>query len=301
MLNEFYLAAIINENDEWKLQRVRLEQPSRETLAAEWWRQYETFMQHEEIPFAPGYELDRGKECFVLCDFELPSWLEGKHSANIRRTIRDSYHENLASSITGIVAFAQDDKNNELMLFQNFTPSQVLRPDQFIGRSVNDDSFRIMEGAFSLGSKLTAVYSYRDNKLLFDSFHSAKTFIPSLLDVFDVASTEDIRELIRHRLFACEDEQQILNNTTNIHLRAKFAMIKDSEILDFTSVEEIREQAPDFVTIRECQGKIVFPTDKDEIQALVRFLNEEFYKGSLTNNPYYANSKRIYRPSTSST
>ena len=295
MLNHFYLAAIINENDEWKLQRVRLEQPSPATLADEWWRQYETFMQHKEIPFEPGYKLDP-KECFVICDFELPPWLEGKNSANIR-FIRESYHENLASSITGIVAFAQDDENNDLMLFQNFVQSQVLQPGGALSRSVNADSFKTMEDpVLILSSKLSAVYSYRDNKLFFDSFHYAKTFLPSLLDVFDAASTEDIRKLIRHNLFTCEDEQQILDNTTNIHLRAKFAMIKDSEILGFTSVEEIQEQAPDFVTIRVCQGKIVFPTDKDEIQALVRFLNEEFYQGPITRNSYYTNSKRIYRP-----
>ena len=295
MLDDFHLAAIINENDEWKLQRIRLEGPSQQILADEWWEQYDNFMQHEEIPFEPGCKLDP-KECFVLCDFELPPWLEGRNSANIR-AISESYHdENLASSITGIVAFAQDDENNDLMLFQNFIQSQVLQPERVIARSVNADSFRSMEGkALGLGSKLTAVYSYRDNKLLFDSFHNAKRFIPSLLNVFDAASTEDIRKLIRHNLFTCKDEQQILDNTTNIHLRAKFAMIKDLEILDFASVEEIQEQAPDFITIRVCQGKIVFPTDKDEIQALVRFLNEEFYKGPLTHNRYYANSKRIYR------
>ena len=298
MLNDFHLAAIINANDEWKLQRIRLEQPSQRALADEWWGQYEIFMQHKEIKFEPGYKLDL-KECFVLydCDFELPPWLEGQNSANIR-TIRESYHdENLASSITGIVAFAQDDENNDLILFQNFIQSQVLQPERVIARSVNADSFRSMEGkALGLGSKLTAVYSYRDNKLLFDSFHYAKTFLPSLLDVFDAASEEDIRELIRHNLFICEDEQQIVDNTNNIHLRAKFAMIKDSEILDFTSVEEIQEQAPDYVKIRVQHGKIVFPTDKDEIQTLVKFLNEEFYEGAITRNPYYANSRRLYRP-----
>ena len=294
MLNNFHLVAIINKNDEWQLQRIRLEQPSQQSLAREWGKQYEAFMQNEERDFEPGWKLETN-ECFVLCegDFELPPWLEGR---NIR-SIRESYHdENLASSIKGMVAFAQDDENNDLMLFQNFTQSQVLQPGRVISRSVNADSFRSMEGkALGLGSKLTAVYSYRDNKLLFDSFHNAKTFIPSLLDVFDVASEKDIRELIRHNLFICEDEQQILDNTSNIHIRKRFAMIKDSEILDYTSVEEIQEQAPDFVTVRVQHGKIVFPTDKDEIQTLVKYLNEEFYEGALTRNPYHANSRRLYK------
>ena len=169
MLKDFHLVAIINENDEWQLQRIRLERPSQQLLASEWGEQYEVFMQNEERDFEPGWKLETD-EFFVLCegDFELPPWLEGKNSGNIRSTIRESYHDdNLASSIKGMVAFAQDDENNDLMLFQNFTQSQVLRPERVLGRSVNASSFRSMEGkALGLGSKLTAVYSYRDNKFV---------------------------------------------------------------------------------------------------------------------------------------
>jgi len=46
------------------------------------------------------------------------------------------------------------------------------------------------------------------------------------------------------------------------------------------------------IAIETDRGKIVFPDDKNKINDLLDFLNEDLYKSFLTGNLYEVNSKR---------
>ena len=74
-----------------------------------------------------GYKLDEG-ECFRLSDYELPAWIAEENSETIRNFDAIGTNETLIDYIKGMVAFALNDQGEELMLFQNFTHSQVIRP-----------------------------------------------------------------------------------------------------------------------------------------------------------------------------
>ena len=240
MLKNFQLVAILNQNDESKLQSFSLLDSLQNTLADQWEKQYETFIaQTEERDFTTAYTLGTG-EVFRICPYKLPDWLAGIDSQNIRNIEEVDINEIPASSIKGIVAFARDDENNELMLFQNFTGRQVIRPGGFI--FLQNNTYRSIEGrALGLNNKLTAVYSPESEKLLFNSFHYAKTFLP-LANAYYTASNGDIRNLLSHKLFVCEDKEKIVDDATQF-IRRRFAILKDSQILDHVSATLVKERA----------------------------------------------------------
>jgi hypothetical protein len=46
------------------------------------------------------------------------------------------------------------------------------------------------------------------------------------------------------------------------------------------------------VTITVRGGKIVFPRDKGQAKKILQYLNEEIFRGAITNNIYETNSKK---------
>ena len=70
-------------------------------------------------------------------------------------------------------------------------------------------------------------------------------------------------------------------------------MLKESGILDQYSVMEIQSRSSEHnVSINVANGKIVFPADKAEAKKVLQFLNEELYRGPITETLYETNSKR---------
>ena len=293
MLENFHIVAIIKEQTEWKLQRISLDGTLQNTLANEWAKQYQRFINDkEEKDFSIAYTLGIG-EVFTICPYKLPDWLAGKDSENIRNTEQAPINASLARSVKGVVAFARDDEDNELMLFQNFTRSQVIGPGGLIMRlSRSRNTYTSIEdSALRLNNRLVAVYSPKEETLLFDSFRSVNTFLP-LSDHYYTASEEDIDSLLSHKLFKCQDKQKIVDNATQF-IRRRFAILKDSEILDRLSAEDVRDRAARYnVEIPVQHDKIVFPTENDDAKVVLQFLNEEIFQGALTDEFYETNSKK---------
>ena len=188
MMKPFRLMTIVNEKKEWELKEVLLDDSLHKDLANKWEKQYKAFMgRTEEIDFKetePGYKLD-DDQAFRICPYCLPTWLAGRNSENIMNTEQIDINENLANSIKGVVAFARNDEDNELMLFQHFAPGQIIRPKSLM-RAIKDLDSRhtytsVEDSTFRLNENLTAVYSSKDEKLLFNHFRNAKK-IHSVID-----------------------------------------------------------------------------------------------------------------------
>lgn len=305
MMKPFRLMAIVNEKKEWELKEVLLDDSLHKDLANKWEKQYKAFMgRTEEIDFKetePGYKLDND-QAFRICSYCLPTWLAGRNSENIMNTEQIDINENLANSIKGVVAFARNDEDNELMLFQHFAPGQIIRPKSLM-RAIKDLDSRhtytsVEDSTFRLNENLTAVYSSKDEKLLFNHFRNAKKFIPSLIEIYDDLSNQAIdNHVLSHSLFECEaeDKAEVLGNVTQ-NMRTAFTRLKDSGILDYVSVKGIQETAAENpekkVKIQTKHNKIVFPTEKDDIKALLDLLNENMFRGPFTKALYMTNSKR---------
>ena len=70
-------------------------------------------------------------------------------------------------------------------------------------------------------------------------------------------------------------------------------MLRVSGVLDTFSAKEIQARSKGYdVAIRLSKGKIVFPADKPAAKKLLQFLNEELFRGAITNTLFETNSKR---------
>lgn len=295
VFDNFHIAAITKRN-EMKLRLIEPRGQLQDALIRNWWHQFQEFLaQEDEKDFTIGYTPEEG-EHFRICPYDLPEWLEGKNSENARNIEQIHRSEYLVNSITGIVAFTRDGRDNELMLFQNFNKGYIIQPGGYVffgpDAFSDPDLYKSAESRLlRLDNKLSAVYLPEERELLFDSFRNVNTFLP-ISDSYYIASEKDIRNLLNHRLFECNDKKTIIDNATQF-MRRRFAILKDSEILDTLCAAKVKEQADKHnINIQINDDKIIFPTENDQARTLLQFLNEEIFQGSLTNEIYETNSKK---------
>ena len=300
MLKNFHLVAIINPKHEWNLQRFSLEDSLQNTLAGEWENQYKTLIeQKEEREFTINYTLRPG-EYFRICPYELPEWLADNNSENIRTIDEFSINASQYRSVKSVVAFARDDENNELMLFQNFTGGQVIKPGGIIFRRNN--TYKSIEGsALRLDNKLMAVYFPKSKTLSFRNARSVNKFLP-LSGASYEASNKDIRDIVNHDLFECKNAEEIVTSATQF-ARTEFAILRASEILERLTAKfgshtavSVRDRAAEHgIQIQVQEDKIVFPTESADATELLQFLNQQIFRGPLTNELLQTNSTIPYK------
>lgn len=290
MLENFHLAAIVRRGDVVRLYQIPLHQRLQTTLSESWQTQLDAFMVDIlEIDFDAGYTPE-DRECFRLNNFELPAWLNGQNSQTVVRLDSISRDENVLRAITGLAAFARNDRREELILFQNFSRGHIVQPGRFL--FLTGDTYEtVRHPGLALGDKLSAIYSATDAKLLFHNFRIANTFLP-LAEFYQEASAEDIREVLGHERLVAENAESSVAGA-NQWFRKRFAMLKESGILDVYTAKQIKAHAKGYgVDVNVRNDCVVFPADKGAAKRLLQFLNEELFLGAITEKRYETNSKR---------
>lgn len=290
MLTNFQLAAIVKNGGHSRLLRVPLHQALQDTLAIQWHAQYEAFTDGvHEIPFDAGYSPD-SHEMFRLGKYDLPDWINGENSLTIHNLDAISNNEALIDTIRGIAAFARDEAGRELVLFQNFSRSHVIHPGRFLFMQ-NDAYETAQRPGLTLDGKLAAIYVPAQRQLFFHNFRTANTFLP-LADFYEEASEQDIREMLAHERLAAEDPDALAIGASQ-WFRKRFAMLSNSGIIDEYTPQQIVDHSVGYeVEIQLEDGKIVFPSNKSSAKRLLQFLNEELFRGAITETLYETNSKR---------
>jgi hypothetical protein len=290
MLHNFQLAAISENQDQKQLQRIPMLQNLQQKLAETWGAQLEAFLdQAQEIPFNAGYQPE-DHELFALTEFEPPQWLSAESSATIGDLDPIDHAEAIITSIKAIAGFARDETGVELVLIQNFSRSHVIRPGTFL--LLRNGTYETTERpGLTLDTKLSAVYMPTEQKLLFRSFRTTNTFLP-LGDFYQEASEQQIREVLAHEKLA-PINVDALADKPNQWFKKRFAMLRDSGLLDKYSTKQIQARSKGYdIEIKLQSGKIVFPEDHLSAKKLLQFLNEELFKGAITETIYETNSKR---------
>lgn len=290
MLENFQLAAIIRQGGETRVLRIPLHQALQDTLAASWQEQYDAFLEGvDEIDFNAGY-LPEEHERFRLKDYALPDWLAEEDSQSVPALDAITNDDALLEATKAIVAFARNDDDEEVILFQNFSRSHVIRPGRFLFLQNNTYETTHRAG-LTLDSKLSAVYMPADGKLLFHNFRTVNTFLP-LADFYEEASEQQIKEVLGHKLLAAEDADALATDA-NQWFRKRFAMLRDSGVLDHYSAKAIKARSKGYdVDIHISKSKIVFPAERGAARKLLQFLNEELFRGAITEKLFETNSKR---------
>ena len=188
------------------------------------------------------------------------------------------------------MAFCRHNTSEELALFQNFSRSHVIEPGRFLFLKNNTYESADRPG-LQLDNKLSAVYSPQEKRPLFHNFRVTNTFLP-LEDFYEEASEETIRQILSHKHLAPEDVEALAIDA-NQWFRKRFAMLKYSGVLDQYSPQQIKKRSKNYdVEIQIVKGRIVFPAEKGAAKRLLQFLNEEIYRGAITDTLYETNSKR---------
>lgn len=291
MLSNFQLAAIVKQKARTRLYKIPLQQSLQATLAEDWHEQYKDFVDDKKnIEFNAGY-IPEDHERFCVRNVELPEWIAGESSQTIDSLESISKDDALLDSIRGIAAFARNDDGRELVLFQSFGRSRVIRPGRFLFIE-NDDYKAVSRPGLSLDRKLAAVYLHSENTLLFHNFRTVNAFLP-LAGYYAEATETQVREILTHERLAPEDVDAFAKDATQ-WFRKRFALLRDSRILDEYSAEQILERAKGYdVEVVLYGDKIVFPSRRAAAKKLLQFLNEEIFRGAITENLYETNSKRI--------
>ena len=290
MLENFHLAAIVKTRTETRLLQIPLHQALQGNLAESWEAQNVSFVDGiEEIAFNAGYSPER-HELFHLPDYEPPEWLANENSQTIDNLDTIVSDDELIDRIAGTVAMARNEQGAEVVLFQNFTRSRVIRPGGFLFLDGNTYKSAERRG-LTLDVNLSAVYRPAERELLFRNFRTVNTFLP-LADFYNEASEQEIQEVLDHPLLAAEDPDASVANA-NEWFRKRIAMLRDSGLLDEFPAIEIQARSAGYdVAVRVVGGQIVFPSDRSAAKRLLQFLNEELYRGAITETLYETNSKR---------
>ena len=289
MLDNFHLAVIVVNNDSVVLQQVPLQQDLQGSLAEDWEDQYNKFIQgKDEIAFDAGYQPEQD-ENFRLTEYESPAWLAEEDSRTVPGLEIIGHDDTSIDAIKGVAAFARDE-STELVLFQNFSRSRVIRPGSSLLLS-GDTYGTVSTPGLMLGSKLSAVYWPVERKLIFHNFRTVNTFLP-LADVYREASSDEILKVLAHERLAPEDPGAIASDPSQ-WFRKRFAMLRDSKVLDRYSVDEIKSYGEEHgVSVSTRNGKVVFPANKGSAKKLLQILNEERFRGGITGTLYETNSKK---------
>lgn len=289
MLENFQLAVIVRQGTKTRVLRVPMHQALQQQLAEAWHAQLGAFLADvKEIAFNAGYSPEEN-ECFVLKKFDLPDGITGESSvsADVLPAITDN--DGLLSAIRGVIGFARKE-GVELALFQNFSRSHIIHPGRFL--FLQNGTYETVERpGLTLGDNLSAVYEAAEQKLLFRNFRVVNTFLP-LADFYEEASEEQIRKVLDHEKLDAVNADALAKES-NQWFRKRFALLRDSGVLDKFSVKEIKARSNGYdVEIVVKKGKIVFPEDRRSAKKLLQFLNEELFRGAITNKLYETNSKR---------
>jgi hypothetical protein len=98
-------------------------------------------------------------------------------------------------------------------------------------------------------------------------------------------------------------EARFETNTENIlanadtWMRKRLAALMQSKLFDEMSAPDICEAGRDFsaeipLLLSKDRTKLVLPENKQDIKMILKFLNEEYYKGVLTGKDYQTAAKR---------
>lgn len=290
MLEHFQLAAIVKRRTATELLRIPLHRNLQSTLSETWSEQFARFANGvSEIEFEAGYTAGIN-ERFRISNFTLPEWLKGVDTESASALDSIGSDQNEFRSVTGMVAHSRVEGGRELVLFQNFTRTQVIKPGWFL--LLGSDTYKSNEKpGLTLKNNLSAVYDKVACKLLFKNFRTTNTFLP-LADYFAEASDQEIKEILDHATFELED-LDIRHSEFNQWFRTRFSILRHSKVLDDYSADEIHARSLGFdVNVRVSNGKVVFPTNRSEAKRLMQFLCEEIYRGPITETIYETNSKR---------
>ena len=189
-------------------------------------------------------------------------------------------------AVRGIAVVPQIGK----VLAQKYYDSQTLLPGRFLIPSADGVSFRRTDNpALTFDRNLVCIIE--DGLLKFKSLTALGRLIDTT-EIFREATAEEIGAFAQHRLIDAIDFTRFESSLNQV-TRKLIYVIQTEEILDGCTIESIELAASqtDFALKVE-NGRIRLPTSSTEIKDLLKFLNDDYYQGAVSQRNFVSNSKR---------
>lgn len=245
----------------------------------------------DRVPFTQSYNTDES-EIFSISDFVL--------SAGVESAIDDPASVDSLNLSSGdlppikAIFTGWKTSNGELSVAY-----QLFKKNQYLTRS--GVSLILSSGTFNELATPGIIISYEivafyDNgELLFNSYYQARQVL-ELAQHYRQATQSDIDSFVSNDSVVVEDVAAF-NAMADTWVRRKLAIIQDGGLLDSISVSDIVSKASEFdiaISTRTEDGVEVIevPEDKKAVKELLRFLDEDYFEGSLSAAKYLSNSKR---------
>lgn len=191
--------------------------------------------------------------------------------------------ENIKALFVGVNA-----AGNLRLLVQRFTAAQVLSR-KFAVIASNNQFSRLTDPAFNLATSLTCIIE--GGQIKFESYHKLRAVL-DVTEFFAEATDDDIDDFAAHASISIVDVAGLKALVTQIE-RKLLHKLATNGVLDAHTPQEIQTKAnATGLAVNIANGQIVFPTDKQEIRRLLRFLDDSLYEAALSGQRYVTNSKR---------
>jgi len=277
------------------VQRVNVEQELQQQLTALFNGQRADLLpqQVEEVPFTAETPTADAGEVLTIADFTLPADIttavnNPNATAGLIFTTADAYQ------IKSIFAVVQAQRPQ--VLFQAFDRRRVLG-DQ-AGRFAithSQGTFRRLEDpALVLDSRLAMIY--QGGTLYFRSYQVANHIV-DLSQYYREASNDEITAFLNEGGVGCDAVGDLLDNIDTVG-RKKFALVRESGVLDTVPVNRIVAVAGrhkvKIKTERVNGGvRIVLPSERKELKAVLSFLNQDIYHPPLTKEGRFLSRSKV--------
>lgn len=180
------------------------------------------------------------------------------------------------------------------VLFQAFDQRRLLTRSTFALFHTRNTFTRLRSEVIMLDHQLAAMFE--GGKLYFRSFSMARRVL-ELGEYFREATNDDLEQFttLPHAVF---EHPEAFISKADMWIRRKIALITADGILGMEP-RVIRRAARKLnvtvnLTRKDGQDAILFPAAKKELKELLRFLDEDLYKGPITDRMLVSNSKREY-------
>lgn len=271
--------------------RFPLTQDLQEEIKAIFSKQLETFLSgiDDVIPFDGRYSPEPG-ELLVINNFADIDGLAEAAAAPLRVEQFDPNIHTL-ENVKALFTEHTDDAGGKRILIQLFENRRLIAA-KGLALFYSGNTFRKMSDAgLTMDTKLLAVLE--GGSIKFQSFHFLGRVF-ELSEYFNEATSEETKAFASHDKLSVANLDEFVS-LASAPVRKKIALIQQSGILDNFTIEQIVAAAQSFnvVVNTSADGKIVLPTNGTELRRLLRFLDEDYYRSSLSQTHYISNSKRV--------
>jgi len=247
----------------------------------------------DHVPFDPGYRAGEG-EIIAVSPFEVPAALSSLSSATDAAVLPPLKAEDIETAGVGAIAVV-DWKGAEpnFVAFQRIESRYVLKREPWRlmlaqGRFVRDD-----RPGLEIAERVDGVV---EGETLYVASWPKTHSILDLSTWMREATVAEMEAFFAHKKLTRTDgfDAKVLADTA---VRRKIASLTESKVLDKCSIQSLRQYASKFhVSLQVSKGKIVLPSTKKELKALLGLLDEDLLLFEPTAERWVVNSKRRAAP-----